>query len=94
MKERVAEHAAEEKSLPKAAQKAGQAEGHDDLKALSGVGPALEKKLNEAGITSFAQIAAWSAEDIAEIDEKLSFKGRIEREGWVEQAKAKLAEKE
>ncbi|NNL18520.1 MAG: 50S ribosomal protein L21, partial [Boseongicola sp.] len=39
----------------------------------------------------FAQIAAWGADDIAEFDEKLSFKGRIEREGWVEQAKA-LAE--
>lgn len=61
--------------------------GADDLKKLSGVGPALEKKLIEAGITSFAQIAAWSEADIAEFDEKLSFKGRIEREGWVEQAK-------
>ncbi len=59
----------------------------DDLKQLSGVGPALEKKLNEAGITSFAQIAKWTKKDIAEFDEKLSFKGRIEREGWVAQAK-------
>lgn len=63
------------------------AAGADDLKQLSGVGPALEKKLLEAGVTSFAQIAAWGPEDIAEFDEKLSFKGRIEREGWVEQAK-------
>jgi large subunit ribosomal protein L21 len=61
--------------------------GADDLKKLSGVGPALEKKLLEAGITSFAQIAAWTEADIAEMDEKLSFKGRIQREGWVEQAK-------
>ena len=59
----------------------------DDLKVLSGVGPALEKKLHAAGVTSFAQIAAWGAEDIAAMDEQLSFKGRIEREGWVEQAK-------
>lgn len=66
----------------------------DDLKKLSGVGPALEKKLNEAGVTSFAQIAAWGEAEIAEFDEKLSFKGRIEREGWVEQAKAIVAEKE
>ncbi|MDF1620061.1 50S ribosomal protein L21 [Pseudothioclava nitratireducens] len=58
----------------------------DDLKLLSGVGPALEKKLNEAGVTSFAQIAAWTEADIAAFDEKLSFKGRIEREGWVAQA--------
>lgn len=61
--------------------------GADDLKELSGVGPALEKKLHANGVTTFAQIAAWGAEDIAEFDEKLSFKGRIEREGWVEQAK-------
>lgn len=63
------------------------AAGADDLKQLSGVGPALEKKLHEAGVTSFAQIAAWGADDIAAFDEKLNFKGRIEREGWVEQAK-------
>lgn len=68
--------------------------GSDDLKQLSGVGPALEKKLHEAGVTSFAQIAAWGEAEIAEFDEKLSFKGRIEREGWVEQAKALAAEKE
>ena len=60
--------------------------GADDLKKLSGVGPALEKKLLEGGVTTFAQIAAWTEEDIAEMDEKLSFKGRIEREGWVAQA--------
>jgi len=78
----------------KAAKPAGAATavGADDLKALSGVGPALEKKLLEAGVTSFAQIAAWTEADIAQMDEKLSFKGRIEREGWVDQAKAKLAE--
>jgi large subunit ribosomal protein L21 len=61
--------------------------GGDDLKKLSGVGPALEKKLHAAGVTSFAQIAGWTEEDIAAIDEQLSFKGRIQREGWVEQAK-------
>lgn len=60
--------------------------GGDDLKLLSGVGPALEKKLHAAGVTTFAQIAAWSEEDIAAFNEKLSFKGRIEREGWVAQA--------
>jgi len=61
--------------------------GADDLKKLSGVGPALEKKLHEAGITTFAQIAAWTDADVAEIDTQLSFKGRIEREGWIAQAK-------
>lgn len=70
---------------PKAAK--AEAAASDDLKQLSGIGPALEKKLHEAGVTSIAQIAAWTDKDIAEMDEKLSFKGRIEREGWVEQAK-------
>ncbi|XDB00043.1 50S ribosomal protein L21 [Sulfitobacter sp. LCG007] len=69
------------------APKANASGSADDLKKLSGVGPALEKKLHEAGVTSFAQIAAWSDEDVAAIDEQLSFKGRIEREGWIEQAK-------
>ena len=59
----------------------------DDLKRLSGVGPALERKLHEAGVTSFAQIAAWTPQDVAAMDEKLSFKGRIDRDGWIEQAK-------
>ncbi len=67
--------------------KAAAKSGADDLKKLSGVGPALEKKLLEAGITTFAQIAAWTDADVADMDEKLSFKGRIEREGWIEQAK-------
>ncbi|MGH1357067.1 MAG: 50S ribosomal protein L21, partial [Thalassovita sp.] len=57
-------------SAPAAAAPA--AAGGDDLKTLSGVGPALEKKLNAAGVTSFAQIAAWTEADIAEFDEKLS----------------------
>ncbi|MCI2393656.1 50S ribosomal protein L21 [Aliiroseovarius sediminis] len=74
-------------AAPKKAAKADAPAGADDLKKLSGVGPALEKKLVEAGVTSFAQIAGWSADDVTEFDEKLSFKGRIEREGWVEQAK-------
>ena len=80
-----------QKAAPKAdaeAPKAAAAETKaDDLKKLSGVGPALEKKLIEGGVTSFAQIAAWTEEDVAAMDEKLSFKGRIQREGWIEQAK-------
>ena len=62
----------------------------DDLKQLSGVGPALEKKLHAAGVTSFEQIASWSAKDVAAINEKISSKGRVEKEGWIDQAKEKL----
>lgn len=77
----------EKKAAPKKAAKADA--GADDLKELSGVGPALEKKLHEAGVTTFAQIAAWTEADVADMDEKLSFKGRIEREGWIAQAQEK-----
>ncbi len=87
MAKRVSEGQAEEKSAKTAKSKAAKSAGGDDLKKLSGVGPALEKKLHEAGVTSFAQIAAWTEADIADMDEKLSFKGRIEREGWIDQAK-------
>ena len=63
----------------------------DDLKKISGVGPVLEGKLHALGITTFAQIAAFSADDIARVDDALSFKGRIERDDWIAQAK-KFAE--
>ncbi len=63
----------------------------DDLKKISGVGPVLEKKLHAFGVTKFAQVAAFSQDDIEKLDEALSFKGRIDRDDWVGQA-AKLAE--
>lgn len=62
----------------------------DDLKKISGVGPVLEGKLNSLGIYHYSQIAAFTAEEIAQVDEVLNFKGRIERDNWLEQA-AKLA---
>ncbi len=65
----------------------------DDLKKISGVGKVLEGKLNAIGITRYEQIAAFTAEDIAKVDELLSFKGRIEREEWISQA-AELAKGE
>jgi large subunit ribosomal protein L21 len=70
-----------------AAPKAGKAAAGGDLKKLSGVGPALEKKLIAAGVTYLEQVAAWTEADVTKIDEELSFKGRIEREGWIAQAK-------
>ena len=82
----VAADAPAAKPAKKAAAPKKAAAGSDDLKKLSGVGPALEKKLIEAGVTTFAQIAAWTPEDVAAMDEKLSFKGRIDREGWIAQA--------
>jgi NADH-quinone oxidoreductase subunit E len=60
----------------------------DDLKAISGVGPKLEKVLNDLGIWTYAQIATWRAREIAWIDDYLGFRGRIDRDGWIEQARA------
>ncbi len=59
----------------------------DDLKKISGVGPVLEQKLNDMGIYHYWQIAAFSPEDITEVDDGLNFKGRIERDDWLKQAK-------
>lgn len=64
----------------------------DDLKAISGIGPKLETVLNGLGVWTYAQIAAWSPEEIAWVDDYLSFKGRIGRDDWIAQA-AKLAGK-
>lgn len=59
----------------------------DDLKQIRGIGEKIEKTLNELGIFTFEQIANWSNENVAWVDEYLSFKGRIQREEWIEQAK-------
>lgn len=64
--------------------------GADDLKQLKGVGPKLEQTLHSLGFYHFDQIASWTAEQVAWVDDNLKFKGRIERDGWIEQAK-KLA---
>ncbi len=64
------------------------AEGDDDLLRLKGVGPKLKTLLASLGVTSFAQIAAWTDADIAGIDAQLgSFKGRPIRDQWVDQAR-------
>lgn len=63
----------------------------DDLKLISGVGPALEKKLHALGVTSLAQVAAFTKEEIERVDAELNFKGRIDREDWIGQAKTLLA---
>jgi small subunit ribosomal protein S2 len=60
----------------------------DDLTNLNGVGPELEKNLNEAGIFHYWQIAALKPEDVAALDAELKLHGRIERDGWVAQARA------
>ncbi|KMO33950.1 30S ribosomal protein S2 [Methylobacterium tarhaniae] len=59
----------------------------DDLTKLTGVGPQLVQKLNDAGIYHYWQIAAMSADDIAKVDGELKLNGRIDRDGWVNQAR-------
>lgn len=58
----------------------------DDLKLLKGVGPKLEQTLNDLGFFHFDQIAGWGAAEVAWVDSRLKFKGRIERDGWIAQA--------
>ncbi len=60
----------------------------DDLLRLKGVGPKLARTLMDMGITNYAQIAAWSQEDVAAVDARLGvFSGRVVRDNWVEQAR-------
>ncbi|WP_421759940.1 NADH-quinone oxidoreductase subunit NuoE [Devosia sp.] len=60
----------------------------NDLKLISGVGPVLEGKLNALGVTTWAQVAALSADDIAKLESSLNFPGRVARDQWIKQAEA------
>ena len=75
--------AAPKKAAPK---KAAKASGGDDLTQISGVGPVIVGKLEALGITTFQQVADFTAQDIERIDGELNFKGRIDRDDWVKQA--------
>ena len=81
------EDAPKAEAAPAAAAPAAEAGAADNLKKLTGIGPALEKKLIGAGITTFAQIAALTDAQIADLEEQLSLSGRFAKDGWVEQAK-------
>ena len=60
----------------------------DDLKMIKGVGPKLEKLLNSLGFYHFEQVAAWTADELAWVDQNIEgFKGRATRDAWVSQAK-------
>ena len=63
----------------------------DDLAKLPGIGPQIVKKLNDAGIYHYWQIAAMTHEDAAKIDRDLKLAGRIERDGWIELARGFVA---
>ncbi len=75
----------EEDARPNIAAAVGES---DDLTRINGIGPKLHALCNALGIRRFDQIAKWKADDIAEVDAYLGgFKGRIERDQWVQQAK-------
>ena len=59
----------------------------DDLKRIRGIGVLIEKKLNALGVSSYEQVANWTVADIERVSEQLDFRGRIERENWIEQAR-------
>jgi large subunit ribosomal protein L21 len=90
-KTKAAPVAAKTKATPKA--DPVEAQIVDDIKLIGGVGPALEKKLNGAGITSLKELSKLSVKKLAELDDELKLGGRTEREEWVDQAKELLAGK-
>ena len=61
----------------------------DDLTLISGIGPAIQRKLNDLGIYSFQQISEFTPQDIDSVAESLKvFRGRIGRDNWIGQAAA------
>ena len=59
----------------------------DDLKLISGIGPKIEQVLKGLGVTTYAQISAWSEKEIASIEQQLGLSGRIARDDWSGQAR-------
>ena len=58
----------------------------DDLKLIRGIGPQNENRLHALGVWHFAQIAAWTVDEVSWVGSYLAFPGRIEREDWRGQA--------
>jgi len=59
----------------------------DDLQRIKGIGPVLEKDLNDIGVYNFSQIANFSQSEIDNINTAFDFPGRIERDEWIPQAR-------
>ncbi|WP_295445815.1 hypothetical protein [Sphingorhabdus sp. EL138] len=84
----VAEKAKAEKApKAKAAKPTSPSSIPDNLELIKGLGPKVNNLLKGLGVTSFAQVANWTAADVADIDAKLgAFAGRITRDNWIDQA--------
>jgi len=60
----------------------------DDLKRIEGIDPRIEQMCNMLGFWHYKQVAKWSEEEIAWVDQNLQgFNGRVTRDDWVAQAK-------
>jgi len=60
----------------------------DDLTEIVGIGKVFEATLHDLGVYHYRQIAAFGPAEIAQINAELKeFKGRIEHDDWIGQAK-------
>ena len=84
--------AAPKVAAPKAAAPVAGGSG-DDVSLIGGIGPKIHIALTNLNITTFAQIAAWTPEDVEKIEAEIKQKGRVAREEWIEQAKELVAGK-
>jgi predicted flap endonuclease-1-like 5' DNA nuclease len=74
-------------AVPTDSKESGAGSEPDDLKLIFGIGPKLARMLNEKGILHFRQIARWTAADVSHWDDELpEFRGRIERDNWIQGA--------
>ncbi|GJE54254.1 MULTISPECIES: 30S ribosomal protein S2 [Methylobacterium] len=62
----------------------------DDLSKLHGAGPQIVQKLNDAGVWHYWQLVAMTPDDVTKLDADLKLNGRIERDGWIAQARGLL----
>jgi large subunit ribosomal protein L21 len=88
---KAAKPAIETAAAPKAA--ASSMVTGDDISLIGGIGPKIHLALTNLGVTSFAQIAAWTEADVEKIETEIKQKGRVAREEWIEQAKELMAGK-
>ena len=83
----VKKNSAQTKGTSEAQVSAQMPTSHDNLQLISGIGPGLEKKLSDAGITSYSQIAALTPAVITDLEANVvKFTGRIKRDDWIGQA--------
>lgn len=91
MEKEKSDKVSSDEPAPKKEKAAKSNTGADDMKKLAGVGPALEKKIHEAGYTTYAQLAALNADQIVELETTIGKADAFSKNGWSEQLKEFLA---